>query len=327
MPAKISDKSPGEKLLALYTLLLLQGDHAISLASLADALQCSKQTILRLLAQLEASGYGKLEQPISKGREHLYRLAPVKGETLNLGAKELAQLALCRNMLLHLLPKDLALPIQSAHASNPAIMYKGYIDYAPFEEQYSILLKAIQKQLVCHIVYQRSIFRPAREFYFAPMRIISYRESLAVLGWEVTDNGPVKNLYDNWLWLYVQRCVSVKLTRRQSAKLPDITLRTGQQAQFGIMDREAFRVRLLFNANTANYIHDRVWSCDQRLSVLDNDRLILEMTVRSEPEIISWIMSFGANVKVLEPAWLKEKIIGIAKAVIEQEGSAEQAVV
>ena len=71
MPAKASDKTPGEKLLALYTLLLMQDGRAISLTSLADALHCSKQTILRLLSQLEASGYGKLAEPERRGKGRL----------------------------------------------------------------------------------------------------------------------------------------------------------------------------------------------------------------------------------------------------------------
>lgn len=179
MPPKISDSTPGEKLLALYTLLMLQGDRPISLTAIAASLMCSKQTVLRLMVQLEASGYGKLEEPIRRGKEYLYRLAKRDCAILDLGAAELAQLALCRNMLVNLLAGQKAVPGQiSSTRSNPdsspvRVMYKGYIDYNPFENQYSQLLRAILKRLVCKIVYQKSIFSPPREFCFAPIRLIS----------------------------------------------------------------------------------------------------------------------------------------------------------
>ncbi|MBQ7585529.1 MAG: HTH domain-containing protein, partial [Desulfovibrionaceae bacterium] len=59
MPYKKSESKPGEKLLTLYTLLLVEYPNLISLGELAQKLNCSKQTILRLIDQLESSNYCK----------------------------------------------------------------------------------------------------------------------------------------------------------------------------------------------------------------------------------------------------------------------------
>lgn len=330
MPVKISDRTPGEKLLALYTLLMLQGDQAISLSDLASSLMCSKQTVLRLLNQLEASGYGKLEEPVRRGRQDFYRLAKSAESIINVGARELAQLALCRNFLLHLLPAGSSFPLnrdsakdQGGGDSPASIMYKGYIDYAPFENQYNLLLQATQKKLVCRVNYRKSIFSPPREFFFAPMRLVSYHETISFLGWEVTARGAVKKLYDNWLWLYLQRCLSVVSSKRSSAGLEGIEIQSGKDAEFGIMDREEFKVKLLFNAKTANYIQDRHWAVDQKISLTREKGLILEMTARSKPEVLSWVLSFGANVKVLEPDWLRVQLVSSAKNIIATNQSGE----
>lgn len=329
MPAKRSEKSPGEKLLALYTLLLLQGGRPISLAALAQALDCSKQTVLRLLGQLEASGYGKLDEPIRRGKEDFYRLAGETPGLISLGAKELARLALCRNVLMNLLPgEDGEEAGMGSRGQRPGVsydvMYKGYIDYGPYEKQYEQLARAIQKGLVCRLVYQKSIFAEPRELYFAPQRIISYHETLSVLGWEVPPRGQVKNLYPNWLWLYIHRCISVALTRRHASGLPEIEMDSGRAADFGIICGDAFGVRLLFNAQTANYIHDRQWSADQKLTPGPDNSLILEMTARSQPELVSWILSFGANVKVLEPDWLRDEIREIARKIAGEDWKPSQ---
>lgn len=322
MPPKISDKTPGEKLLALYTLLMLQGERLISLAGIANSLGCSKQTVLRLLTQLEASGYGKLEQPVRKGKEYFYRLTKTDERILDLGPGELRQLALCRNLLMRLLPDQSRESVgifcdsESAGLSPVGIMYKGYIDYSPFEAQYSNLLKAIQKRLICKISYQKSIFTSPRDIWFAPVRLISYHETLSVVGWEVTQKGKVRRLYSNWLWLYLHRCKSAKLTTRSSVELPDIDLMTEDKAEFGVMNGEIFTVVLLFNENTANYIHDRQWSSGQQITITDDRHLLLKMEVRSKPEIISWVLGFGPDVRVLEPSWLKEEILRKSSEVI-----------
>lgn len=324
MPPKTSDQTAGEKLLSLHTLLLLQGDRPVSLGSLATALKCSKQTVLRLLAQLEASGYGKLEEPIRKGREHFYRLSQTKAGLLNLGARELSMLALSRNLLLNLLPQSgfLAESGEKRDGPSPAevnIFYKGYIDYAPYEEQYEKLLQALQRRVVCQVSYRKSIFQPAREFCFAPMRILIYHETLSVAGWEVAREGPVERLYPNWLWLYIQRFCSVELTRRSSVELPDIDFQ--DNAGFGLMAGEPFLVKLKFSASAANYVRDRRWTTDQTMVITDDNSLILEMTARNEREILGWVLSFGTSVTVLEPEWLKKEVASTALAIAAQYGS------
>lgn len=55
-PKRNSDATAGEKLLALYSLLLFS-EREFSLTELAERLRCSKQTVLRLLDQLEAGAW------------------------------------------------------------------------------------------------------------------------------------------------------------------------------------------------------------------------------------------------------------------------------
>lgn len=301
MPAKLSDSTPGEKLLSLHTLLMLQGERWISLATLAEALKCSRQTVLRLLDQLEASGFGKLDAPQVKGREHFYRLASAKAGLLELGPTELSRLALCRNHLIRFLPGG-----KEPGADGVGVLYKGYIDYSRCEEQYRTLVHAIRERLVCRVEYRRSIFAEPREFCLAPLKIFSYHESLAAAGWEVTDEGDC--IYDNWLWLYLQRFISVQLTRRHFGDLPEIRLEPDSGPEFGVMQGDSFHVRLLFNSRAANYVHDRTWAADQVLTRTEKGELLLEMTARSRAEMISWVLSFGPNVRVMDPDWLRQAI-------------------
>ncbi len=321
MPSKRSDKTSGEKLLSLYTLLMVRGRREISVTEISATLECSKQTTLRLLNQMEASGYGKLEGPIIKNREHYYRLAILPETKLDIGLKELMQINLCRNMLLQILPKGISSLLGDKDACSPSksareltgiaqTYYKGYIDYAPFEKQYSQLLRGIREQKVCIVTYKRSPSAPARTFSFAPMRLVSFRESLSFSGWEVDGSGEAVPKYKNSLSLYLQRCLDVQLTERPFTDLPepqDAHTDAGP-GPFGTIKGECFTVQVLFTPEAAAYVYDRRWSSEQEVSLRDDGSLLLTIKAQSEPEILSWVLSFGAEAKVLVPEWLREDI-------------------
>ncbi len=97
------DTRSGEKLLRLFSLLLFT-QQRYSLSSLAENLYCSKQTVLRLIDQLEASGWAKVLRE-NEGRKAFYRMARAERlPQVSLNLEGLKQLALCRNFLVHLLP-------------------------------------------------------------------------------------------------------------------------------------------------------------------------------------------------------------------------------
>jgi predicted DNA-binding transcriptional regulator YafY len=204
MPTKQSDAKPAEKLLALYTLLLFNGGQNFSLTELARRLSCSKQTVLRLVDQIEASEYGKIISG-KQGREAFYCIErPRNLPQVSLTAEEIYQLALCRNLILHLLPKDIrkqtekTLRAATTFARDEVapdciglsqVYTKGNIDYSPFQEQLKTFMLAMHRQKVCRVVYQKSLCAEPREFHFAPKRLIAYHETYMILGWEVTDRG------------------------------------------------------------------------------------------------------------------------------------------
>jgi predicted DNA-binding transcriptional regulator YafY len=343
MPPKHSEAKPGEKLLALYTLLLLRGNRAISLTDLARTLDCSKQTVGRLLNQMEASGYGKLEDVIKKGRENYYRLRRPPELQVNISVEGLTQLALCRNLLLHILPKsahgllDKTLRDASAYApeapgadavSVGQSYVKGRIDYTPFQPFLENFIKAMRQRGVCAVAYQKRPNRPPRSFAFAPMRFIAYHETLSFLGWEVTDKGRVEAKYDQPMSLYLQRCQEVKLTQRSAERLPipEAAQPEDGRGLFGVIPGEPFGVRARFAPEAAMYVYDRQWSSRQHMEIRDDGALILDFDAQSETEVISWLLSFGDKAAALEPGWLREAIRAQAEAVAAGYRAAAEAV-
>ncbi|NLM46108.1 MAG: WYL domain-containing transcriptional regulator [Firmicutes bacterium] len=71
--------------------------------------------------------------------------------------------------------------------------------------------------------------------------------------------------------------------------------------------REKTKIRLLFTGHAARLIEEYEY---YKADLLERtaDGLLFERTVALSPDIIKWILSFGAEVKVLEPASLKNQI-------------------
>ena len=319
MGKKLSDAKPAEKLLSLYTILLVAA-RPHSHTELSGMLGCSKPTLARLLAQLEGSNFGKVQRSNS-GREAFYQLEkPQRLPTVCLNAEGLYQLALCRELLTNLLPetmhKEMEKSLRQAVAFLPqglqnlpdhigTSLSKGRIDYKPFQSTLGIVLQAIRDHKVCEIRYKGAALAEEKSFDFAPKLIIGFRESLLVQGFIVADKGTPLPVYDSPTTLAIHRIKACDSTRRE-ARVPDIP--EPNNAAFGIMEGEPFTAVVRFAAAAATYVAERQWSTQQSIELHADGSLTLHVQGQSVPEFLSWVLSFGITAEVLSPAWLRQKV-------------------
>ncbi|MBD5538535.1 MAG: WYL domain-containing protein [Desulfovibrio sp.] len=321
MGCKQADAKPAEKLLALFTTLLFN-NRSYSLGTLAEMLDCSKQTVSRLLVQMEAARYGKLARE-KQGREVFYRLLrPEHVPAVSLDGEGLAQLLLCRDFLAHLLPQKMQAQMQKSlevavswlprgsqkmPGSVAASLGKGHIDYAPFQGFLETLMRAIRGNAVCAVRYRRALDRPEKEYDYAPRRLVAYREGIFVLGYMVTDKGTALPLHDSPTPLALHRFTGCALTRRGAGEVPPVPPPTG--GILGVMETgEPFEVLARFAPSAATYVAERQWSEGQQVTLCGDGSVLLRVRVANEPECVSWLLGFGAAAEVLEPAWLRERM-------------------
>jgi len=317
------EHSPGEKLLRLFSLLLFTPER-YSLRALADTLDCSKQTVLRLIDQIESIGWAKVQRGES-GRKALFWIErPGNLPRIALNPEGLEQLALCRNFLERLLPPATRLPMDAALQQASAYVSeadavniasagtlggafsKGRIDYSEAQGFLRTLMQAAKERRVCEVSYRASVLKEPRTFDFAPQRIMAGRDSIYVIGWEVTGKGSVAPLYADPLCLLVHRIREATVTRRTWKDLPETPCPPGT---FGIMRGEPLTVVVRITTPEAvTYVAERIWSEDQKLEFLEDDSLSLTMTAQSPLEVISWVLSLGSAAELLEPDWLCKDI-------------------
>ena len=95
------------------------------------------------------------------------------------------------------------------------------------------------------------------------------------------------------------------LNNRSYEKLPEIDF---SNETFGFIKSDPVKVKILFKKKVATYVYDRKWSDDQKITLNDDGSLLLEFTSGNKYEVISFVLGFGKNAVLLEPASLKEEI-------------------
>ena len=76
---------------------------------------------------------------------------------------------------------------------------------------------------------------------------------------------------------------------------------------FGLINNGAIDVEIEFKGYFAKYVTERIWSPGQKI-YKKNGKTILQFNASSKPELLSWVMSFGGDAKVLKPEWLIKDI-------------------
>lgn len=72
--------------------------------------------------------------------------------------------------------------------------------------------------------------------------------------------------------------------------------------------------RLRFNENASRWIADEIWHKDQKLSVDSAGRATLEVPYGLEQELVMDVLRHGANVEVLKPKGLRDRLKEEAEA-------------
>lgn len=319
MPDKLSPyRSPGEKIISLFARLLFSGER-YSLTELAKMLGCSKQTVIRNVNEIRKA-YGVDIEETTDNRQSYYRLRTKMGNTpfLPLTASELSALRMCQAFTSHILGNDFlkeaarAIEKSQILASSGlksrsdcfASFCTGTIDYTPYQSMIRTLMEAMDSLRACKITYHALMAEKAKTFLIEPLKIFSYRDSLyldARLTRKVEKDNH-KPAFDPLL--VIHRLKRVEITDQHYIYPADYSFDEVFDRNFGIIKDSAFEVVVKFTGWAAHYVTERIWSPNQKIKKLRENKILLTFTATSEPEVISWILSFGDEARIIEPEWL-----------------------
>ena len=314
--------SSSHKAIALFALLLF-GRKAYSLKQLAEQLECSRQTIMRLIDEIELVG-GFSVRKWKEDCQNWYRLAAPEGKmNVCLSRSELRQLVACRDFIRHLLPAAQELDLKNAVSKAacftegkdlPLVQVgsaspKGQIDYDPFDGIIRALVNAQADLQVVEINYQARLNPEGpRVHCFVPVRLVSFHDGLYVRGWSVNEKGKVEIVRP--MTLAVHRMKSLTATRRN---LSEKDHRKGnfpeESGYFGMANQnKPFEVKARFYPPAVTYVKERRWSAKQSINEHKDGSVELTFIAQSEYEVVKWILSFGQEARLIYPIQLRTEI-------------------
>lgn len=311
MPSKLDqDTTYGAKLLKLFRRLMLDGRRHYQV-ELAEWLCCSKQTVIRLIAEIEGEIGISLESGFD-GHKKWYRVRSISRSRFGLDFEELRYLAICRDLATPYLSEAvrervddsifnmsmlLADPAYANRAAAQKPQYyffnKGRINYTPHHEHLELLVEAANDKIACLVQYQAAGKEDAREHRFAPGQMVCMNNAIYVLGALLTEDFREMRLFTSFA---VHRIHDVTLTSKHFAfDIPGF-----EHELFGLPwhDPKTFRIHFS-KGKVADYVRERVWSEKQKITQQRDGSIILEIVTQSEPELMAWVRSFGEDAKII----------------------------
>jgi len=309
------------------TIRLIESRHGISLEELAEGSGVNRRTVHRDLQAISEAGY-----PLTAewaGDRKLYRFitgfknVPPIGFSL----QELLTLYFLRSHLETLqgtpfqddlenifrkinsaLPPRYAAHLERLSRISLPIM-QGVRDYSKASALLTELRKALLFQQKIKLHYKTPSRNKAELYSVDPYSFIFYKGGLYLQGY-AQNRQSIRTFA-------VERITEIK-TLTERFEIPAEYMPEKQFSEaFGIVNEAPLPVRLKFSAAIAHAIVDRTWHPTQKIKKLRSGEVELSFTAGGRMEILSWILSYGCHVELLEPAELRREIAEKARDMAE----------
>lgn len=311
-----------DKLMGLFVRLFYANDSR-SLTELAHSLNCSKSTVLRLIDDVEKTYGVNIEEDFRGNRKYVkLKKATVSVPLSPVTEAEWHVLQMCRSFSEHLLGRKLFEEATQALLKGKTVLgyggesslrhfacfRPGTIDYTPHHETIHTLITAMEKKKVCKVTYKALMQTRAKTFYVKPIRMFSHKDTVYLHAQMARTPGKKYREPDFDPLLVVHRFVKVELTDTNFTPPETYDFEKMYNREFGIMKDDEFEVTVEFSGWAAQFVSERVWSSDQKIKKMGKGSIQLTFTAASEAELISWVLSFGDEARVLEPGWLVDRM-------------------
>ena len=326
--------SYGEKLISLFVELLFYNKQTgYSLAELARRFKCSKQTIIRLKDDIERSfgiEYEYLDDKSDKRQKRfrlkssqLFHHPKISGLTeTDVNIMEMCHI-FTRNMLGDklfgeatnaffkskvLFPEGMEMPPDIF-----ASYYLGTIDHTPHHETIHTIIQAIDKKCVCRVSYQGLDDKKPEVYYIKPFKLFARKDSIYLHSRMTYEPGKRYWESDDDTVLAIHRIKEIKITDKHFLPPEKYDFEKAFNKTFGIIKNKPFKVEVELIGWAATRAAERIWSQDQKITKLKDDKILLVFTATSENEVIEQLLLFGSQAKLLKPKSLVTAMKKIVK--------------
>lgn len=182
-------------------------------------------------------------------------------------------------------------------------------DYSGKEKIIDDLTEAILQQKTCQIEYHSFGDNKHKNFAIDPLRFFERNGGL-YLFIRSTSFGDIRILA-------VERVQSISILDSPFDYPQDFDPDALLDNAFGIFYDDPVTVKVRFPAGQARYIQERRWAKDQKITTSRDGSITLIMNTSGWYDVKRWILSFGPDAELLEPAEMREELNVAARKMVE----------
>jgi predicted DNA-binding transcriptional regulator YafY len=164
-------------------------------------------------------------------------------------------------------------------------------------------LEAIRERKVVSFDYQKFSGEKAKRYRIHPYLLKEYRNRWYVIGFNPDKDATVVFGLDRVVG-------EVKITEETFNRNSDFNSDHYFEHSLGITvpDKAPDKIILRFSSLSGKYVESQPWHESQRIVEQNEDTTIVEFFLSITPELIMQILSYGANVEVLQPVSLRRVV-------------------
>ena len=177
---------------------------------------------------------------------------------------------------------------------------KPYKPYSQYNKQIEQINDAVINKRVIDIIYYTMSRKKETQRKVAPYKLWFVDGSFYLIG------------HCKWkkeIRIFaVDRIKGLRLTDEIFEVPDDFDVDDFMRNSFGAFHGKPEKVKVLFSADIAEYIKEKIWHESQKLHDTPDGSVLFEADVACTRDIKAWIMRWGANAIVLEPEKLRNEI-------------------
>ena len=161
------------------------------------------------------------------------------------------------------------------------------------------LLDATRERREVEMKYFSASSNRAKTYRVQPYRLALAHGSVYLVAWV-----PAYDAFRTFAVERIERLSVTDETFRRTRQLPDDPF----GSSMGVFTGRPETVEVEFEARLAPYVRGRTWHSSQRVADQPGGAVRLTMDVSVDPALKTWILGFGAGIRVLRPASLATAI-------------------
>jgi predicted DNA-binding transcriptional regulator YafY len=292
----------------------------ITIHELAEHAGVTTRTIRRDLQALQEAGFAIYDE----GEEHdtkRWKLdaAPFRSVEAGLGVQDVAALYLSRSIVEALSAWPLADELRVAlgkleSALNPRM--REFLASLPqvvstkampgiggarreLVDVTRRLFEAVRDRRLIEMRYYSAASRRAKAYNVQPYRLALAQGGVYLVAWV-----PQYDEFRTFAVERIERLSVQETTFRKTRELPADVF----GSSLGVFSADPERVVVEFAAKVAPYVQGKTWHESQATTILPDGRVRMSLDVSIDWALRSWLLGFGADVKVISPAKLAHSI-------------------